>query len=479
MRSITAVFTLGTIILAAFAAQAQVEQQAIRSADGLPAANSRSGPFSSYAGYISDDADVDAADSRATTGWKPFEPAEAGFVNYAQETDVDVGDASCGENCDSRGCGCDSEACCGYAGLFCDPWVTFEYMHAWTRNRWLPPLVTTGVGSTPPFLQGALPGSTILFGDKYVGNGLQPSGRLSFGAWLDPYKSVGFGGKFFAVDTASTDFSAASPGAGGTFLGRPFFNTGGFLPLGEVAWPVAQSVFPGQFAGDVRASAENDVLGAEGFVRTAVYQFGQRRVDFLLGYHFTRVDDSFSINHRSQVPGSPFEFRDVFAVENHFHGADIGLLSEITRGPFTLSLLGKMGMGKMRQTVTITGSNTVTIGGVQTTNPGGILALPTNIGTYTHEEFSIVPEADLKLLCRITKRLEASIGYSFIYWSGIALAGQQIRVQNGTNTPILNQAQMPSSPPFAAHGSTDPVFPGVRDTDFWLQGLTIGITYKR
>jgi len=465
MRSIKAVFTLGTIILAAANAQGQLDQKDTWSADGPPAADKPSAPISSYTGYICDEMEGEAS------GLAPVERTPTALVNFVQEAE-----ASCGESCDAAGCGCGSNGCCEYTRFFCEPWLTFEYMHAWTRNRWLPPLVTSGIGNNG--LQGSLPGSTLLFGDEYVGNGLQPSGRVSFGAWLDPCKSVGFGGKFFAVDTAKTDYAVASAGAGDIYLGRPFFNTGGALPLGEVAWPVAQPNLPAQFAGDVRVAAQNDVMGAEAFVRKAVYRHGQRRVDFLFGYHFNRIDDSFSIDHRSQTP-NPFAFQDSFAVENHFHGADIGLMSELTRGPFTLSLMGKMGMGNMRQTVTISGSNTVTIGGVPTPNPGGILALPTNIGTYTHDEFSIVPEAEFKLLCRINKRMEASIGYSFLYWSGIALAGQQIQVQDGTNTPILNQSQIPSSAPFAAHGSTEPIFPGIRDTDFWLHGLTIGITFKQ
>jgi hypothetical protein len=202
-------------------------------------------------------------------------------------------------------------------------------------------------------------------------------------------------------------------------------------------------------------------------------------VDFLVGYKATRVDDSFSVDQRTVSPLGTVTFHDVFDVHNEFHGGEVGLMADLSRGPFTLSMLGKLGMGNMHQEVNIFGRNTVTISPDPTQiDRGGLLALPTNDGTHTHNEFSIVPEAEFKVTCRITERWEASIGYSFIYWSGIALAGQQIPVaQDGTKQPMLDRRQiLNSSPP---PGADHPKFPGVRDTDFWLHGLTIGIGFRR
>ena len=102
-----------------------------------------------------------------------------------------------------------------------------------------------------------------------------------------------------------------------------------------------------------------------------------------------------------------------------------------------------------------------------------MLALPTNMGTYSRDDFAIIPEAELKVICRITERLEASLGYSFLYWTDVALAGQQIDTSMGQ--PTVNGNQLLGGPLL---GPPNPAFGGIRDTDFWLQALSIGLTFK-
>ena len=99
--------------------------------------------------------------------------------------------------------------------------------------------------------------------------------------------------------------------------------------------------------------------------------------------------------------------------------------------------------------------------------------MPTNVGTYVRDDFAIIPEAEFKVICRITKRLEASLGYSFVYWSDVALAGQQIDMSMGQ--PTVNASQLLGG---ALAGPPNPAFTGIVDTDFWIQALSFGLTFK-
>ena len=175
-------------------------------------------------------------------------------------------------------------------------------------------------------------------------------------------------------------------------------------------------------------------------------------------------------------PGTRLGFEDVFAVKNTYNGGELGLLGEYDAGPITFSALGKLGLGNMHQVLTIAGSNTVAYPGV--TNPptlsGGLLAMPSNIGTYTSDKFCLVPEADLKMIYHLTRRLDFSLGYSLIYWNNVALAGDQIDTSmNGT--PTVNASQLLGG---TLAGPANPAMNGIRDTGFWVQGITFGLTLK-
>ncbi|MBC8872327.1 MAG: BBP7 family outer membrane beta-barrel protein [Planctomycetes bacterium] len=482
MSSIRTIFTLGTIVLAVAAFQSQAAGQAVPSDTTPFQAAEGNSAFFGYAGFVGDER-ADTSIPSPSPKTVVHQAATPSFTSYLDdegpsapglvEAESKSFDDSCGVGklgCDDKYCdsGCDS----GFGPTLYDPWVTIEYMHAWARGRWLPPLVTT----SPPGVDGVLPGSSILFGDEYVGSGLQASGRVSFGAWLDDEQSVAMGGRMFALEGDSTDFAAASDILGSPLISRPFFNTDPLVPP-----PPEDSLrvtLPAFRSGDLRATADNDVLGVEAFLRYSLHRCENRRVDLWAGYHFTKIDDRLNINHRmlqfaGPLAGTVFTFEDIFDVKNEFHGGELGLLSEVDRGPFTVSLMGKLSMGNMRETLTISGfsSRIPPAGGF---HPGhGLLAMPTNVGTYVRDDFAIIPEAEFKVICRITKRLEASLGYSFVYWSDVALAGQQIDMSMGQ--PTVNASQLLGG---ALAGPPNPAFTGIVDTDFWIQALSFGLTFK-
>jgi hypothetical protein len=72
---------------------------------------------------------------------------------------------------------------------------------------------------------------------------------------------------------------------------------------------------------------------------------------------------------------------------------------------------------------------------------------------------------DVKLAYQITPRLTASLGYTFLYWSNVARAGDQV---DTTVNPTL-------IPPVVA--PTGPARPAVtfQQSGLWAQGIQLGL----
>jgi hypothetical protein len=58
--------------------------------------------------------------------------------------------------------------------------------------------------------------------------------------------------------------------------------------------------------------------------------------------------------------------------------------------------------------------------------PGGLLALSSNSGRFVRNEFAVVPEAQLTFGFHLTKRLDFTMGYSYLLWTNVVRAGDTI-----------------------------------------------------
>jgi hypothetical protein len=100
--------------------------------------------------------------------------------------------------------------------------------------------------------------------------------------------------------------------------------------------------------------------------------------------------------------------------------------------------------------------------------PGGLFAQPTNIGHHARDRFAVVPEGKVKLGYQITNHWGATIGYSFFLLSDVARPGAQI--DRSVNSGLL-------ASPSASGGSLRPQFV-FRSSDFWAQGVDIGLEFR-
>ncbi len=458
MRLTISFLTVLTILLIAVQQPVRAQNAWSSPATGQPSAQSPE--FGYYVPMLTTDNGVAAASYSMH-----LSDADDSELPMVSDVGCSVGCASgaCDEKA-SRGCARNCHCLrCRQDNLLAQSFGSLEYMHWYNKGISLPPLVTSNIGAIP--LQAdagvfGLPTTSVLFGNDQIDDNRQSAGRLMFGRWMDDSCNLALGAKLYAVEGGAVNFTTTS--TGNPVIGRPFFNTDPTVNR-EDALLVA---YPGLTTGTVSVTAENDIIGAEIFGRSLLDVGNNYRLDLVGGYQFTRIDSDLAMSSLHSTGVATFAFNDLFNVENQFHAGSVGFYGETYRECWTFSALGKIAVGNMRQTVNIEGNNTVTAGGAVTTN-GGLYAQPTNIGAYERDLLVWAPEANLKMSCAVTKQLSVSVGYTFLYFTRVAFAGDQIDRN-------VNATQLSGG---AVVGPAQPAF-NFRDTDFWIQTIDLGLSWN-
>jgi hypothetical protein len=101
-----------------------------------------------------------------------------------------------------------------------------------------------------------------------------------------------------------------------------------------------------------------------------------------------------------------------------------------------------------------------------------LLALSSNIGHYSRDQFSVVPEVDVNVGYQVTNHLRFFVGYTFLYWSGVERPADAINL-------LANSTRVPTASFFgiAPSGPPAPLF-SFHNSDFWAQGINLGIQLR-
>ncbi|MEI8371265.1 MAG: BBP7 family outer membrane beta-barrel protein [Planctomycetota bacterium] len=350
----------------------------------------------------------------------------------------------------------------GVRGILRDRlWFRGEALLWWLRGGQTPPLLTTSSGTTSQAEAGVLPGATVLFGDQELNTGLHAGSRLTFGLWLDSCEESGLEFSYLILGENRQAYNNASDGV--PILARPYFNVSGGS---ETSILIA---YPNFSSGTFSATSTENFQGAEALWRRAVVHGCNGRIDFLAGYRFLRLTDGLeiaSVQDSAIQPGAKVGIADTFHTRNDFNGADVGFATQWHRNRWSLDTLLKLGIGQTNTQVLINGSTTVNNG---TPLSGGLLALPSNMGSHESRQFSVIPEIGLTLGYDLTSRLKATVGYTLLYWSNVARPGDQIDLNVDPN-------QFPTQLVPVGTG-TKPAFV-LHTSDFWAQGLNLGLDYR-
>jgi hypothetical protein len=357
-------------------------------------------------------------------------------------------------------------------------WITAEYLLWWLKASSSPPLLTGGEMSSLGIL--GQQGTAILYETSNPGINSFNGARIAMGGSFGPNYALSAEANVFGLDSATHTFSAGSDANGSPFLSRPIINAN----TGEES--VLFVAFPTQFAGGITFTTKTEFYGAEANVGLDVSRLCCKYSgpQLLFGARYLNLYDTLDIFQKSQLlangisgfNGDVIRIPDVlsindnFSARNQFLGGQVGVRVEYGWGRIFTNVVGKVAYGPNFETLNLTGSTTrTTIGGGQVTVPGGLLVQTSNGGQFNHTEWTIVPEVNITVGVHITDCLHVFVGYNFLYWADVTQSGHAI---DRAITPGL----LPTSVQFGSGGPQRPATM-FGQTDFWAQGLNVGVAF--
>jgi hypothetical protein len=347
------------------------------------------------------------------------------------------------------------DAHCDRGGLYGD----FDYLYWWFKKGGVPALVTHGDPIDTP--TGALgqPGTNLLFGNHGFGSDPFSGIRFTIGYSLDGDGSWGVESTTLFLEQRRSFFSASSTGETGTgTLAIPLFNSdGGFEDANVVG-------LEGTQAGTINIRLTQRLWGTEANLRLNGAAGDNFRIAGLVGFRFLDLQESLDLDtFAAALPtstGITTALAESYATRNRFYGGQIGAQADYTSGKVCLTALAKVALGGNDEQVKINGT-TVNVDPIAGTvvSPGGLFSGPSNIGDHNHCRFAVVPEVGINVGYRFSDNLCATVGYTFLYLSDVVRPGDQID----------------RSVSFQANGRPMVL---LRQSDFWAQGINVGLQYR-
>lgn len=347
--------------------------------------------------------------------------------------------------------------------------VSAEYLLWWVNPGNIPVLASTSTNGGFGFL--GQPGTQTLLGPGRFGPSLRDGFRVRAGAWLDDCATCGVDASLFVLGKRGETFSVNSDTT--PTITRPIFAPNFNTEFGELV------AFPGFSTGTLLVETDSQLWGADVNFRKAVCRTCDSRSEWFAGLRYLNLAENLRITEfitaQPAAPdpaGTQVIVQDAFSTRNQFYGGQIGWAVGRSRGRWDFDTRFSLAAGVTRQTLEISAfQSRVKPGQPQETFlGGGLLAAGPNIGTFTKDRFSVVPEATFTAGYRVTPNFRATVGYNFLYWSNVIRPGDQIdRVVDLTFVP--NSLNVP----FSGVNRPQPTF---KTTDLFVTGIQFGVEYR-
>jgi hypothetical protein len=355
-----------------------------------------------------------------------------------------------------------------------------EYLLWWMPGLRIPVLATTNPNPNSFGFLGE-PGTVPILGPGTMIGSTRQGFRVRGGLWLDDCCSCGIDGSIFVLGRRTADASFSSSQFG--LITRPVFSPNIQPGIGFIGETGEAVTVPGVLTGGLTAHAESFLWGADANIRHCLNSGCDWKLMGFAGYRFLSLSEKLSVQEnilvtgaspRVAVPdpiGTTIVVRDTFETHNRFNGGQIGATYERRRGRWDLDTRASIAFGVTSQELDIDGFQTRTRpGGVPATFRGGLLAAGPNLGHFTRDRFSVVPEATVNVGYWLTPNLKAFVGYNFIYWTNVIRPGDQI-------DRTVDLSFVPNAPPTAPSGQLRPQ-PLFRQSDLWVTGIQFGAEWR-
>jgi hypothetical protein len=346
-------------------------------------------------------------------------------------------------------------------------WGKADWWLAWIKAAHFPILITDG-GTADP-LPGALgqPGTIEPFGGEPPHE--RQGARFQVGEWLDAEQRFGveLGGMLLA--SRSIVYGQSSPGT--PALARPFFNVDTQQADASIV------TFPAVASGSIGVQSGTRLYGADANLQMALNDSRDYPLRVLVGLRYVNLHDDLNVQENDQISGGPvflgqnIGVQDNFACDNYFWGANLGLCASYNFWRVEFQLTAQCALGLNQEYTTIAGVTHIDDSTGSQTIPAGLLAVSSNSGSHVHDAFAVIPEVDADAHFEVTRHLFVSAGYSFLYWSRVVRAAEQVDTNVNPNlVPTSNTYGLPTT----LHQPQDLG----RTSDFWVQGVHVGLELR-
>jgi hypothetical protein len=352
--------------------------------------------------------------------------------------------------------------------------VDSEYLLWWFKRSPVPvPLLTSAaLADANPGALGQ-PGTQVLLGGTDVDTQEHSGGRFTIGYGLHDDQTCGVEASyFFLPEKRATQVVSSSGQPGSPIIGVPFFDVN--LP-GESFLPTA---VPGVGPASHTLTISERLHGGEVNGLARLPSGDGLRLDLLAGFRYVQLTEDLHLASTLVRPdGSPqnaivVSVDDEFHTRNRFWGGQVGARAAYCAGHLSVRGTAKLALGDMHEAVDIGGATLLANFATTVPFPGGFFALPTNSGHHAGDRFAVVPELGVSVGYDVTGWAQVFAGYNFLYLSDVARPGDQIDHNiNLTQVPALSAGAGTLTGPAA------PLFPG-RSTDFWAQGINLGLEIR-
>jgi hypothetical protein len=356
--------------------------------------------------------------------------------------------------------------------------VSGEYLLWWVPGFAVPVLATTNSNTA---LNGYLgqPGTTAIIGPGSLNDSTRSGLRVRAGMWFDDCESCGIDGSFFFLPRTSETTVVNS--AQFPIITRPVYVPnpipGTSTPIGENGESVA---VPGILRGSVTATATSELWGADLNLRKTLFTSCDWTAIVFAGYRYLNLTEDLTMTEnitvvgpggsRISIPdpiGTRVVVQDEFRTHNDFDGGQVGFLYERRLGRWDFDARGSVALGDTYQILDIDGYQVrERPGEAPMTYRGGLLAAGPNLGQFTSNHFSVVPELTLNVGYRVTDNFRVFAGYNFLVWTDVIRPGDQI-------DRTVDLTFVPNAPavPFSGQFRPRPLF---AQRDLVVNGIQFG-----
>jgi len=363
------------------------------------------------------------------------------------------------------------------------------------------PLLSTAPFTEPDrggFLKDA--SATVLYGAPHPpsagGNDTQSfpmfsGSRVTAGYWLDDAHNFALEGSAFLLQQQAAGYGFKSDSGGNPPTRIPLYNSVPYASggVGMIVAPTEDGV-PVSLPGDTTGSASFDsrlkFWGADALGAMTLYRSPSFELTGLGGFSYLNLSEGFGLNVSIDgIPNTPYAGEsgfttDSFKTENQFFGGSLGVRGRYTYGRFSAEATAKLGVGLSHEIEDITGGfvdfNTPLVSNIPgvtygqrlvTQGPNGIFAQPSNEGRRSTDKFAVAPGVKFSLGYDLTSSIQLTVGYDFLYYSSVLRPTDQIDRSFSKGLPFQQDPTSTVGP-----------MRMMRTTDFYAQGLNVGVAFK-